>query len=189
MRAPEAKAKIHPGVRQVRAVLRLCLLVGLAAQAASVVVISYGIHLRTRSERFEEYQESVLAEMNARSQGRDSGPGIAVGMVLASTWWFVGCLMLLPLFILIFALFLLHVIAKWNRTVMLLGIGTLAVVCLIVVLSQSRSALNSFNWGFLTLRAGETFHAVGLVLTASGAPLVALRTWDSHHRPSCSAVV
>lgn len=170
-------------------VLRTCLLVGLVVQAASVVIISYGIHLRTQSDRFESYEKSVLAEVDVKSQGRDYGPGIAVGMILASTWWFVGCIMLFPLFTVIFALFLLHVIAQWNRIFALLGTGALAVVCCIVAFSQTRSALNAFDWGFTTLGAGELFHAMGLVITAIGAPYVALRTRESHLRPLRSAVV
>lgn len=189
MRRPRAGSEVSFRVRLVRAVLRTCLLVGLAAQAASVVVISYGVHLRTLSDRFGAYEKSVLAEMDAKSQGRDSAPGTAVGMILASTWWFVGCIMLFPLFIVIFALFLLRVITQWNRTIALLGSGALAVPCCLVAFAQSRSALEALDWGFATLGGGELLHGIGLVLSAIGAPYVALRTRASYHRPSRSAEV
>jgi hypothetical protein len=173
----------------VRAALKTCLLVGLVAQPASVVIISYGVHLRTHSARFEEHEKAVWDRIIAEDRGKDYGPGIGLGMALASSWLFVGCIMLFPLFTIIFALFAIHSLVQWNRTAALVGSGALAVACCLVAFGQPRSALTSFDWGFIVLGAGELFHAVGLVLAAIGAPYVALRIRDSHLRPSCSSVV
>jgi hypothetical protein len=163
---------------------RECLYAGLVTQAVSVFIISYGVHLKTQSDRFEEHERSVENRIIAKNPGKDLAPGLAVGMAAASSWMFHCCVMYFFTFACTFSLLVLHAIALYSRVLAIGATGGFCLFCLWFAYAILQGGWHAWEWGFITLAAGEILTAIGLLLTVIGAPCVVLRTDQAQPRTS-----
>jgi hypothetical protein len=135
----------------------------------SVVLSSYGTHLKSESPQLEEYETEARERMAAANPGSDGGSGIGIGIILASTWQFVGCVSAFMALVLMGGLLFVHAIALWNRKAAYLATGALALLCMLFVYTLSQSAKHHLDWGFDTLGSGELLVALALLLVAVGS--------------------
>jgi len=148
-------------------------IIGLVALWSGIGVVTYGTYLKSESPQFKQYEWETIREMDNESHDgdpkRDNGPGIVLGVMLSSAWFFVG-----PLYIclgcwLTTGLLVLRRMHVWNKTVAWMGTASLAAFALLGVCPNINSGLASFRWGFATLAVGEWLIAGSLLLVAVGS--------------------
>jgi len=154
-------------------IFRRCGVIGLVAMWLGIGVVTYETHLKSESPQLKQHQWETIQEMDNESHDddpkRDYGPGIALGVLLSSAWFFVGAIEGFLGLILTSGLVVMREMSGRKKTVARIGTGLLAAFALLGVYPNINSGLASFRWGFDTLGAGEWLIATGLLLVAVGA--------------------
>jgi hypothetical protein len=111
----------------------------------------------------------MIERIHADNPDKDLGPGLGVGVALASAWEFVGGVHVFLGFVFSGSLLVIRVLAQWNRSAAFIATGLFWLGCAWGIYVSYQAALDEFQWGFTTLGAGHSLLAIGLALGAIGS--------------------
>jgi len=157
---------------------RACLLTGIGFIWLSVVVVSWGTHLRTQSSNFETYRLATFREHAGTTEERLNPVG-RMALVMSFSWQFEFCFGAFVAAVLMAGLLGIRAVSRRYRNLSLFLAIAFSLGCLAGAVGNVSEARECFQWGFVTLGVGHLLCTAGLSSVSLAVARFSLRVMRS----------